>query len=139
VCTHLDHLLTAPSWPLTACVVVSVVELRADNAVTGVTQSQKPQQLDSMTLTPASTWRVRLDLTAPGSATPVSITASVRFEEEDGFEPPQGFMIVDSCKPEGALALGRQGTRWVLSEDPEDRKDSLWICTTVGENQWDPT
>lgn len=41
--------------------------------------------------------------------------------------PPQGFLNVDSCLPEGTLALGAQKTRWTLSEDPEDRKDSLWI------------
>merc|ERR1711924_205614 len=28
---------------------------------------------------------------------------------------------------EGALKLGQQAARWQLSEDPEDRGDSLWI------------
>ena len=73
----------------------------------------------SRSLTPESTWRVRLDLTAPGCATPVSITANVRFAEDDGYEPPQGAMLVESCVPEGAQVLGQQKNRWTLSEDPE--------------------
>ena len=34
---------------------------------------------------------------------------------------------MDSCLPEGSLRLGEQPAQWSLSEDPEDRKDSLWI------------
>lgn len=36
-------------------------------------------------------------------------------------------MYVENCVPEGSLKLGKQKARWLLSEDPEDRKDSLWI------------
>ena len=83
----------------------------------------------SRTLTPTSTWRLKLDLTAPRTSGNdiVSIFASVRFAEEDGFEPPQGFLNVESCLPDGVVMLGQQKKRWQLSEDPEDRKDSLWI------------
>lgn len=106
------------------------------NAATGVTQWQKPMaerfgvegDSNTRTLTPASTWRMKLDVTAPKTSGKfATIQANVRFAEEDGFEPPQGFMTVESCVPEGALKLGQQQTRWQLSEDPEDRKDSLWI------------
>ena len=46
---------------------------------------------------------------------------------QEGYEPPQGKLSVDSCLPEGSLRLGEQPAQWSLSEDPEDRKDSLWI------------
>jgi hypothetical protein len=81
----------------------------------------------TFSLTPACTWKVKLVLTAEGCATPVTVTANVRFAEEDGYEPPQGFLLVESCIPEGAVTLGQQPARWTLSEDPEDRGDSLWI------------
>eukprot|EP00966_Prymnesium_polylepis_P147521 3407864-Prymnesium_polylepis.1 len=81
-------------------------------------------ETSARSLTPACTWKVRLDLTAPGAASPVSLTASLRFAEDEGYEPPQGFVFVESCVPEGALTLGQQKGRWTLSEDPEDRKDS---------------
>ena len=105
------------------------------NAATGVTQWQKPMvsrfaggaENEKRTLTPDCSWRIRLDLTAPGCATPVSISGSFRFAEEEGFEPPQGFTLVESCVPEGAISLGQQKARWQLSEDPDDKGDSLWI------------
>jgi len=104
------------------------------NAATGVTQWQKPMDRFSggasssvRSLAPDCSWRIKLELTAPGSATPVVVTGTVRFAEETGYEPPQGSLLVESCMPEGTLTLGEQSTRWQLSEDPEDRGDSLWI------------
>mmetsp|Transcript_30513 Transcript_30513/g.93302 ORF Transcript_30513/g.93302 Transcript_30513/m.93302 type:complete len:203 (-) Transcript_30513:330-938(-) len=78
-------------------------------------------------LSPATSWRLQLELDTPGSAEKVLVTAAVRFREEEGYEPPQGFLRVDSCLPEGLLPTGEAPGRWMLSEDPEDRKDSLWI------------
>lgn len=109
------------------------------NAASGVTQWQKPiggsysvAESSTRSLTPASTWKVKIDLTAPVAegaplGAPVTINADLRFAEEEGFEPPQGFLRIERCVPEGALTLGEQPARWQLSEDPEDRKDSLWI------------
>jgi len=104
------------------------------NSASGVTQWEKPvdQFADAgrsggRALTPDVSWRVKLDLTAPGTSSSVTVTASFRFSEEEGFEPPQGALLVESCTPEGALVLGQQKAQWLLSEDPEDRKDSLWI------------
>ena len=115
------------------------------NAATGVTQWQRPRDTfagadggsSTRLLTPATAWRVRLDLNSASCATPVSVTATLRFAEDDGYEPPQGKLLVESCVPEGAIALGEQVARWTLSEDPEDRKDSLWICTH-GSDSTDP-
>lgn len=104
------------------------------NAASGVTQWDKPVYLFAgadgsgvRSLAPDVSWRVKLDLTAPGASSPVTLTASFRFSEQDGYEPPQGALLVESCAPEGALVLGQQKAQWLLSEDPEDRKDSLWI------------
>ena len=92
------------------------------NSASGVTQWQKPavgrfpgaeMDGDVRTLTPATSWRVKLDLTAPGAASPVTITASIRFAEEEGYEPPQGALLVESCVPENALKLGEQKARWL--------------------------
>jgi len=106
------------------------------NAATGVTQWQVPKD-DSQfaatgngnlrALTPDCTWKVKLDLKAPDSASTITVTANLRFAEDQGYEPPQGFVRVESCVPDETLALGEQKVRWALSEDPEDRKDSLWI------------
>jgi len=103
------------------------------NALTGVTQWQRPQRQPfdtagdggKRTLTSVTVWRAKLDLLPPGATAPVTISAKLRFVEDKGFEPPQGLLYVESCMPEGAL--GMEPTRWELSEDPEDRKDSLWI------------
>ena len=48
-----------------------------------------------------------------------------RFVEEAGYEPPQGvFEVVQDSS--GVLAEGATH-RWMLSEDPNDRKDGLWV------------
>jgi len=105
------------------------------NSASGVTTWEAPVEVfgdaggkaSTRALTPASSWKVKLDLKAPSSAHTVTITGTVRFAEEEGYEPPQGKLSVDSCLPEGSLRLGEQPAQWSLSEDPEDRKDSLWI------------
>jgi len=81
-------------------------------------------------LSPSCTWRIALNLRAPNTPDEEEsqlVTAVVRFAEEPGYEPPQGKLRVESCLPEGLLRIGEAEARWVLSEDPEDRKDSLWI------------
>ena len=66
-----------------------------------------------------------------------------KFIEEEGYEPPQG--IVQQCFPETEKVnengnddetarkpipttsqMTIRSGRWTLSEDPNDRKDSLW-------------
>lgn len=64
------------------------------NAASGVTQWQKPAAerfsgeggSSARLLSPESLWRVKLDLTAPGSKASTSITATLRFSEEEGYE-----------------------------------------------------
>lgn len=89
-------------------------------------------------LTSASQWRLSFSVQAPGSGSPASepLIANVVFEEDEGYEPPQGTVRVVSTLPEGTLASGividaygrsKATQRWTLSEDPDDPKDSLWI------------
>ena len=89
------------------------------------------------TLTAATTWRLSLSIDAPGADEPAEpLIATVVFEEDEGFEPPQGTLAVQATLPEGVLASGvetdlygriKRTQRWTLSEDPDDPKDSLWI------------
>jgi len=64
--------------------------------------------------------RWRLNFALPSYDTRRSIVAE--FEDLPGYEPPQGALyLVDG---DGARAAA--GT-WQLSEDPDDRKDGLWV------------
>ncbi|KAJ8613517.1 hypothetical protein CTAYLR_002205 [Chrysophaeum taylorii] len=63
--------------------------------------------------------RWRLSFNLPARNTNVVVTA--RFADDEGFEPPQGRVLFNLG--EGEVDVGR----WLLSEDPNDRKDGLWI------------
>jgi hypothetical protein len=55
-----------------------------------------------------------------------SVTA--KFLEEEGYEPPQGVLQpIDIASSEQAGRLQITKSYWKLSEDPNDRKDGLWI------------
>ena len=64
--------------------------------------------------------RWRLNFALPGYDTRTSVIAE--FDDLVGYEPPQGqLMLVDD---EGGR---RAAGSWKLSEDPEDKKDGLWV------------
>lgn len=46
------------------------------------------------------------------------------FIEEDGYEPPQGSLQQVQGEE---TTLNITSSRWMLSEDPNDRKDGLWV------------
>ena len=71
-------------------------------------------------------WRLSVKLKTDRAPNPVSLAANIAFEAEVDYEPPQGTIRILSCTPESALDK-EQKARWSLSEDPDDRKDSLWI------------
>jgi hypothetical protein len=91
----------------------------------------------AVTLTETTTWNLRLVLenlpTANGKTTDRIFVIRVQFIEDEGYEPPQGILRqVDNKgreedKNNEQPRLSITNSRWVLSEDPEDRKDSLWI------------
>lgn len=95
------------------------------------------------TLTDETTWRLRLlfndVVTEKGRKLDGQLfVVEGNFIEEEGYEPPQGFFR-PSPRPPGnnddedgspasaGTALEMTGSRWKLSEDPDDPKDGLWI------------
>jgi len=94
------------------------------------------------TLTEATTWTMRMNLenlpTEKGKKAGGIYVIQAKFIEEEGYEPPQGILqqffpkddTVDDenteNEPSASQMTVRSG-RWTLSEDPNDRKDSLWI------------
>lgn len=82
------------------------------------------------TLTDETTWNIRFVLngvtTEKGRKVDEIFSVSAQFFEEEGYEPPQGNL---KQIQDGELASRVQvlKSRWQLSEDPEDRKDGLWI------------
>lgn len=99
------------------------------------------------TLTEATTWTMRMNLenlqTEKGKRTNGIYVVQAKFSEEEGYEPPQGFLQqffledvtanenINEEESDKTLSSTPQMTirsgRWTLSEDPNDRKDSLWI------------
>jgi hypothetical protein len=83
------------------------------------------------TLTEATTWKIRLVLNdKPTEKSKGEIfNLNGYFKEEEGYEPPQGTFHGRSTggDPTKEAVLEVVKSRWLLSEDPEDRKDSLWI------------
>lgn len=88
------------------------------------------------TLTEATTWNLRLVLqnlpTSKGKTSDQIFAIRVQFIEEECYEPPQGILRQvddeereeeDPKRPKLTIAA----SRWILSEDPDDRKDSLWV------------
>jgi len=92
------------------------------------------------TLTDQTTWRLRFALnnvpTTSGQKVGELFVVHLQFIEEEGFEPPQG--LVKQVFPDddtedtpdsssSAPCMKIANGRWKLSEDPDDRKDGLWI------------
>ena len=82
-------------------------------------------------------WRLQITLTATDSTGRVverPLSLAVNFDVDEGYEPPQG-TIVPVMGAEGSDDNDDAGkfvdlsalSRWQLSEDPDDRKDGLWI------------
>ena len=78
------------------------------------------------TLTEETDWKLRLVLrsvsTTQGRKVDHVVSATVQFREEEGYEPPQGSITTAEGDP-----LKITKSYWKLSEDPNDRKDGLWI------------
>lgn len=97
------------------------------------------------TLTEKSTWRLRFSLngvpTKNGKKVGELFNVDVQFSEEEGYEPPQGSVKqifpnnIEDTSPNVQYLKVTSG-RWQLSEDPEDRKDGLWIWGLFKEPQY---
>ena len=103
------------------------------------------------TLTTDTTWRLRLLLnditTTKGKKLDNTLfVVEGNFIEEEGYEPPQGLFRPNvkevSLTEDGessntnTMALEVTNSRWTLSEDPNDRKDGLWIWGLFKEPQY---
>lgn len=89
-------------------------------------------QAEKTTLTPETDWQMRLVLkgvsTEKGRKVDEIFVARINFIEDEGYEPPQGsFTQLPPEEGEDAPLLQFDSSRWQLSEDPNDRKDGLWI------------
>jgi hypothetical protein len=85
-----------------------------------------------------TTWKMKFLLQAPteqGKKVDQIFVIDVQFLEEDGYEPPQGTVtqiagFVENQNEEETSETSRLRvikSRWQLSEDPNDRKDGLWV------------
>ena len=87
------------------------------------------------TLTDATVWQIRLKTEDIPSKSGEKIGSRMfklkaQFTEEEGYEPPQGFLkqMLESPDEKGDdVELKIANARWLLSEDPEDRQAGLWI------------
>lgn len=73
-------------------------------------------------------WRLDLHLERPHCKT-MSSSALIRFVESDGYEPPQGNVLVEQDFNHFFRKHddGYSG-QWRLIEDEDGRKDGLWVC-----------
>lgn len=96
------------------------------------------------TLTEETTWNMRMNLenlpTENGKRVSGIYVVQAKFVEEEGYEPPQGTVQQvfsmgtdaeesddDKTSTVSTSQMTISSGRWTLSEDPNDRKDSLWI------------
>ncbi|KAL3803832.1 hypothetical protein HJC23_003994 [Cyclotella cryptica] len=87
------------------------------------------------TLTDETTWRLRLLLNDLTTAQGQKLNGQLfviegSFIEEEGYEPPQGIFQPSkdvSRTEDDIISLEISKSRWTLSEDPNDKKDGLWI------------
>mmetsp|Transcript_270 Transcript_270/g.645 ORF Transcript_270/g.645 Transcript_270/m.645 type:complete len:249 (-) Transcript_270:223-969(-) len=109
---------------------------------TSLSMTETALDVKKPTLTEATTWRLRLLLNDVTTTKGRKLDGQLfvvegKFIEEEGYEPPQGFFrpIVSQTMDEEAEESGGRGgmllevtnSPWKLSEDPDDRKDGLWI------------
>lgn len=105
---------------------------RFSHSLSPTTQLQMSTTNTMATLTEATTWRIRFVLrglpTTKGKKVDEIFNVECQFMEEDGYEPPQGYLKqVKVTTGEDGEAEDKQRfqiveSRWQLSEDPNDRK-----------------
>jgi len=81
------------------------------------------------TLDKATDWNLRIVLrgvaTEQGKKVDQIFVVKCQFLEEEGYEPPQGVLLQQDGSDQSSFQV--QKSRWLLSEDPDDRKDGLWV------------
>ena len=86
------------------------------------------------TLSADTTWMVRITLRNIKTQEGQTISNQMyvingQFLPEENYEPPQGTFVSTDGNIESDSSSNMQiaSSRWILSEDPNDRKDGLWI------------
>lgn len=83
------------------------------------------------TLSADTTWQLRFVLrgveTHQGKKVDEIFLVRGSFLEEINYEPPQGTFVIQDTTTMPSSRLKFSRTRWQLSEDPNDRKDGLWV------------
>ena len=97
------------------------------------------------TLTDSTTWKLRFVMngitTSKGRKTDELFVIQAKFLEDEGYEPPQGIVTQVEKKTDTSGEIDGKSEneekkqnglqlisgRWQLSEDPDDRKDGLWV------------
>ena len=129
------------SWPIQKVCAFSPVPVSKNshqNAFMTALQMSDTATIKS-TLTDETTWKLRFVMrglpTTKGRKVDEIFNIYAKFIEEEGYEPPQGklqqvSMTVGEGDDEEKVdkpLFQIKDSRWQLSEDPNDRKDSLWI------------
>jgi len=109
---------------------------RYDRPITSLSASadkqQSTQTKKKTTLTEETTWTARFVLrgltTNKKQKMDQIFSIQAQFVEEEGYEPPQGtFRVVSATDDNPTMQFKINRARWILSEDPNDRKDGLWV------------
>lgn len=93
------------------------------------------------TLTEETLWKLRFSMsgiktTDDRRINELLFVVDANFIEDEGYEPPQGSVVArdiqndnddSSSNSSNVATLRIKSGRWQLSEDPEDRKDGLWV------------
>jgi hypothetical protein len=138
------HAFVVPPYTSTTQVASDLV-VAAPTATTPFRMVKSADSLPSptkATLTAETSWQLRIAFrniaTKNGQRMDnVMFVVTGQFIEEDGYEPPQGFFrqrekedvnaAAESSSAIGTSQLKVVQSRWKLSEDPNDRKDGLWV------------
>jgi len=83
------------------------------------------------TLTDETNWKLRIVLkgvpTEKGRKVDELFVVETQFIEDIGYEPPQGSLRQVFPEDVDSRVLKIEDSYWKLSEDPEERKDGLWV------------
>mmetsp|Transcript_4543 Transcript_4543/g.8361 ORF Transcript_4543/g.8361 Transcript_4543/m.8361 type:complete len:206 (+) Transcript_4543:80-697(+) len=112
-------------WILVLLMAASVTAFAPSIHTCSVTTGSQLSATTKTTMTEETTWTFRLLLngipTEKGKKIDQLFVIQAQFIEDEGYEPPQGSLK----QIKGDLQLTK--SRWILSEDPDNRKDGLWV------------
>jgi hypothetical protein len=123
------HSFLSVAVPARSCHTAPTAGRRTiESPLTALAASSATKTGQKSTLTEHTTWKLRFVLqgvlTKKGKKVDEIFVATCKFLEEDGYEPPQGALQQVELTDD---RLKVTASYWKLSEDPNDRRDGLWI------------